>query len=162
MSTQKGIAYYHHPNLGNLIIESEGDSITRIGFWSEPCGTESLTPVLNQCLQELDEYFSKGRKFFTFNLGFRGTEFQNKVWRELINIPYGTTISYEELALRLGDIKSIRAAGVANGQNPIAIVVPCHRVIGKNGSLTGYGGGLENKQWLLEHEGAVLKQLSLF
>lgn len=162
MSVQKGIAWYQHQHVGNLIIESEGDSITRIGFWKEPNGVECLTPVIEQCLQELDEYFSKGRKFFTFNLGFRGTDFQNKVWRELINIPYGTTISYEELAIRVGDIKSIRAVGLANGQNPIAIVVPCHRVIGKNGNLTGYGGGLENKQWLLEHEGAVLKQLSLF
>lgn len=159
---QKGIAYYKDSSVGNLIIESEDNSITRIGFWKDTCGAESMTTVIEQCLQELDEYFSKGRKFFTFNLGFRGTEFQNKVWRELINIPYGTTISYEELAIRVGDVKSIRAVGLANGQNPIAIVVPCHRVIGKNGNLTGYGGGLEYKQWLLEHEGAVLKQLSLF
>jgi len=159
---QKGIAYYKDSSVGNLIVESEDNSITRIGFWKEACGAENLTPVIEQCLQELDEYFSKGRKFFTFNLGFRGTEFQTKVWHQLLHIPYGVTISYEELAIRVGDIKAIRAVGLANGQNPIAIVVPCHRVIGKNGSLTGYGGGLDNKQWLLEHEGAVLKQLSLF
>lgn len=162
MSTQKGIAYYRNSPVGDLIIESERESITRIGFWKEACGTESITPVIDQCLAELNEYFTKGRKFFSFNLGFRGTEFQTRVWQELLHIPYGTTISYEELAVRVGDIKSIRAVGLANGQNPIAIVVPCHRVIGKNGNLTGYGGGLENKQWLLEHEGAVLKQLSLF
>lgn len=162
MIVHKGIAYYRNSPVGNLIIESEDNSITRIGFWKETCGTGSLTPVIEQCLHELEEYFSKGRKFFTFNLDFRGTEFQTRVWHELLNIPYGTTISYEELAIRLGDVKSIRAVGLANGQNAIAIVVPCHRVIGKNGNLTGYGGGLENKQWLLEHEGAVLKQLSLF
>jgi methylated-DNA-[protein]-cysteine S-methyltransferase len=162
MSTQKGTAYYRNSPVGDLVIESEAESITRIGFWKEVCGVESLTPVIEHCLNELDEYFSNGRKFFTFNLSFRGTEFQNGVWQELLHIPYGNTISYEELAIRLGDVKAIRAVGLANGQNPIAIVVPCHRVIGKNGNLTGYGGGLENKQWLLEHEGAVLKQLSLF
>lgn len=91
-----------------------------------------------------------------------GTDFQVKVWNELLNIPYGKTISYEELAIRVGDIKSIRAVGLANGQNPIAIVVPCHRVIGKNGDLGGYGGGLDKKVWLLEHEGAIQEQLSLF
>ena len=80
----------------------------------------------------------------------------------MLNIPYGKTISYEALALRLGNIKSIRAVGLANGQNPIAIIIPCHRVIGKSGELVGYGGGLENKEWLLYHEGAILKQLTLF
>jgi len=161
-NSTKGLAYYNQTPVGNLIIESEGDTITRIGFLKENREAEYITPVIEQCISELEEYFSKGRKFFTFNLGFRGTAFQNKVWKELLNISYGNTLSYEDLAIRLGDVKSIRAVGLANGQNPIAIVVPCHRVIGKNGSLTGYGGGLENKQWLLEHEGAVLKQLSLF
>lgn len=80
----------------------------------------------------------------------------------MLTIPYGKTISYEELAIRIGNIKSIRAVGLANGQNPIAIIVPCHRVIGKSGSLVGYGGGLENKEWLLFHEGARLRQLPLF
>jgi len=162
MNSTKGLAYYNQTPVGNLIIESEGDTITRIGFLKENREAEYITPVIEQCISELEEYFSKGRKFFTFNLGFRGTAFQNKVWKELLNISYGNTLSYEDLAIRLGDVKSIRAVGLANGQNPIAIVVPCHRVIGKNGSLTGYGGGLENKQWLLEHEGAVLKQLTLF
>ena len=91
-----------------------------------------------------------------------GTEFQRTVWSELLTIPYGTTVSYEAIAVRIGDIKSIRAVGVANGQNPIAIIVPCHRVIGKSGEFVGYGGGIENKEWLLYHEGARLKQLTLF
>lgn len=162
MNFSRGRAYYNQTPVGNLVIESEEDTITRIGFLKETREAEYITPVIEQCIRELEEYFLKGRKFFTFNLGFRGTAFQNKVWKELLNISYGNTLSYEDLAIRLGDVKSIRAVGLANGQNPIAIVVPCHRVIGKNGSLTGYGGGLENKQWLLEHEGAVLKQLSLF
>ena len=84
------------------------------------------------------------------------------MWNELLTIPYGRTISYEALAIRLGNIKSIRAVGLANGQNPIAIIIPCHRVIGKGGTLVGYGGGIENKEWLLNHEGAILKQLTLF
>jgi methylated-DNA-[protein]-cysteine S-methyltransferase len=113
-------------------------------------------------LNELDEYFTARRKFFTVDLDLRGTAFQQRVWNELLTIPYGTTISYEALAVRLGNIKAIRAVGLANGQNPVAILVPCHRVIGKSGSLIGYGGGLENKEWLLYHEGALRKQLSLF
>jgi methylated-DNA-[protein]-cysteine S-methyltransferase len=80
----------------------------------------------------------------------------------LLTIPYGRTCSYEDIAIRVGDLKSIRAVGLANGQNPIAILVPCHRVIGKNGNLIGYGGGLDNKEWLLYHEGAIRRQLSLF
>ena len=95
-------------------------------------------------------------------MDLRGTDFQVKVWNELLNIPFGKTISYEELAIRVGNIKSIRAVGLANGQNPLAIVVPCHRVIGKNGELVGYGGGLDKKIWLLQHEGAMQKQLSIF
>ena len=120
------------------------------------------TPATDHCIKELDEYFFKGRKFFTVELDLRGTAFQRTVWSELLTIPYGTTVSYEAIAVRIGDIKSIRAVGVANGQNPIAIIVPCHRVIGKNGELVGYGGGIENKEWLLYHEGALLRQLSLF
>jgi methylated-DNA-[protein]-cysteine S-methyltransferase len=84
------------------------------------------------------------------------------VWNELLTIPYGKTISYLELAIRIGDINSIRAVGLANGQNPIAILVPCHRVIGKNGDLAGYGGGVDKKIWLLNHEGAFSEQLKLF
>jgi methylated-DNA-[protein]-cysteine S-methyltransferase len=91
-----------------------------------------------------------------------GSEFQNKVWNELLTVSYGRTISYLELAIRIGDINSVRAVGLANGQNPIAIVVPCHRVIGKNGDLIGYGGGMDKKLWLLQHEGAFADQLKLF
>ena len=133
-----------------------------LGFLWDPKQPEFRTPVIEQCISELEEYFSAKRKFFSFEMNLIGTDFQVKVWNELLNIPYGKTISYEELAVRVGDIKSIRAVGLANGQNPIAIVVPCHRVIGKNGDLGGYGGGLDKKVWLLEHEGAIQEQLSLF
>lgn len=157
----KGIAYYSSP-VGDLLIESEEEQIITLNFLKDSKQQEVRTPVIDQCIQELDEYFLKGRKFFTFEMGLRGTDFQKKVWNELLTIPYGKTISYEELAIRVGNIKSIRAVGLANGQNPIPIVVPCHRVIGKNGDLVGYGGGMDNKIWLLQHEGSLLQQLSLF
>ena len=133
-----------------------------LGFLWDPKQPEIRTPVIEQCISELEEYFSAKRKFFSFEMNLIGTDFQVKVWNELLNIPYGKTISYEELAVRVGDIKSIRAVGLANGQNPIAIVVPCHRVIGKNGDLGGYGGGLDKKVWLLEHEGAIRNSFRYF
>ena len=156
----KGIGYYASP-LGDLAITSREDKITSVSFLSGERSEEFLTPVIDQCISELDEYFFRGRKFFNVELQISGTEFQKKVWNELLTIPYGKTISYLELSLRIGDINSIRAVGLANGQNPLAIVVPCHRVIGKNGDLVGYGGGLDKKVWLLQHEGAFSEQLRL-
>jgi methylated-DNA-[protein]-cysteine S-methyltransferase len=156
-----GLAYYASP-LGELLIESADGKIITLNFLKDPKGEETYTSVIEQCILELDEYFYRGRKFFNVELNPQGTAFQKKVWNELMTISYGKTISYENLAIRLGNIKSIRAVGLANGQNPIAIIIPCHRVIGKGGSLVGYGGGLENKEWLLNHEGAILKQLTLF
>ncbi len=156
-----GIAYYSSP-VGDLLIESEDGKICTVNFVKQSRQEEIYTSVIEQCIFELDEYFYKGRKFFNVELNPRGTEFQKKVWNELLTIPYGTTVSYEALAIRIGNINSVRAVGLANGQNPIAIIIPCHRVIGKGGTLVGYGGGLENKEWLLNHEGAILKQLTLF
>lgn len=156
-----GRTYYSSP-VGELLIESKNDKITIVNFLKDTKREISITPVLAQCVEELDEYFFRERKFFTVELEPAGSDFQRKVWNTLLEIPYGKTVSYEEVAIRVGDIKSIRAVGLANGQNPIAIIIPCHRVIGKNGELVGYGGGLENKEWLLQHEGAILKQLSLF
>src|SRR6267154_2886710 len=156
-----GRAYYPSP-VGELLIESEHEKIITLGFLKDSKQEETRNPAIDQCIRELEEYFFQGRKFFSFALNLMGTEFQIKVWNELLSIPYGQTISYEELAIRVGNIKSIRAVGLANGQNPIAIVVPCHRVIGKSGELVGYGGGLDKKIWLLQHEGAMQKQLSIF
>lgn len=157
----EGRAYYHSP-VGDLIITSQGDKINGIHFLKEERGEMQMTPVIEQCIVELDEYFLKGRKFFTVELLLEGSPFQNRVWNELLTIPYGKTVSYMDLALRLGDINSIRAVGLANGQNPIAIIVPCHRVIGKDGDLVGYAGGIDKKLWLLQHEGAFAEQLRLF
>jgi methylated-DNA-[protein]-cysteine S-methyltransferase len=156
-----GVAYYHSP-VGDLLITSRDDKITAVNFLKSEKGEITLTPVIEQCISELEEYFFQGRKFFNIEIQFTGSAFQNKVWTELLTVPYGKTISYLELAMRIGDINSIRAVGLANGQNPIAIVVPCHRVIGKNGDLVGYGGGVDKKIWLLQHEGAFSEQLKLF
>lgn len=113
-------------------------------------------PAAARVIAELAEYFAGRRKKFTFPMAPRGTDFQRRVWSELRRIPYGRTMSYSELAARIGHPDAIRAVGRANGANPIAIVVPCHRVIGADGTLTGYGGGLDRKRFLLELEGALL------
>jgi methylated-DNA-[protein]-cysteine S-methyltransferase len=112
---------------------------------------------LTACVRQLDEYFNGTRKEFSIQLDLRGTEFQKRVWQELLNIPFGTTTAYLKVASSLGDKKALRAVGRANGQNPIVILVPCHRVIGTDGSLTGYGGGLWRKEWLLNFEGSRLQ-----
>jgi methylated-DNA-[protein]-cysteine S-methyltransferase len=117
--------------------------------------------LLKKCTRQFDEYFSGKRKIFELPIRQDGTEFQQKVWSELIRIPYGKTISYLQLAQRLGDVKSIRAAGSANGRNKLNIIVPCHRVIGSDGSLVGYGGGLHRKRWLLDLENKYANGVSL-
>ena len=112
-----------------------------------------ISLVIKKCIEQLDEYFAAVRTEFTIPVLQSGTAFQQTVWAELCNIPYGRTISYLELSKRIGNVKAIRAVGTANGSNCISIIVPCHRVIGSNGSLVGYGGDLWRKKWLLEHEG---------
>ena len=155
-----GLAYYSSP-VGELEIRSQGDAVTTVWYLKDAKQPEQRTPVIDQCIQELDEYFFKGRKFFDVKLELIGSTFQQKVWTQLMEIPYGRTTYYADIAIKVGDVNSVRAVGLANGQNPIAIIVPCHRVIGKDGSMIGYGGGLERKEWLLRHEGA-LNQLEIF
>lgn len=128
---------------------------------SEEKETDIIPEVLQDCVHQLNEYFSGERTQFDLILNPEGTEFQRKVWTELQTIPYGKSISYLELSKQLGDVKAIRAVANANSKNPLWIIVPCHRVIGSDGSLTGYAGGLYRKQWLLEHE-SPYKQQSLF
>lgn len=123
--------------------------------------SETIPDVLQPAVTQLQEYFNGSRTCFNFTLNPQGTAFQKKVWNALINIPFGKTLSYHQLAMQLGDVKAIRAVASANGKNPLWIVVPCHRVIGANGSLTGYAGGLWRKKWLLEHETPPVQQ-SLF
>lgn len=144
-------ASYKSP-LGFLILKSDGLAVNEI-FFSE-CNFQEQNPceALEKCKEQLDNYFAGNNFVFDFPLSPEGTEFQKKVWDELLKIPYGETITYMELAIRLGDAKAIRAVGTANGRNPIAIVIPCHRVIGAGNKLTGYAGGLDRKLWLLNHE----------
>jgi len=114
---------------------------------------EGLSAVIERAVTQLDEYFAGERREFDVPLMFVGTEFQKRVWRELLNVPYGATVSYGEMARRIGMPTAVRAVANANGANSISIFAPCHRVIGSDNSLTGYGGGIEAKRWLLELEG---------
>ena len=119
-------------------------------------GEGPASVVLARAREQLTQYFAKSRTAFELPLDPPGTAFQRRVWSALRTIPYGTTVSYSELARRLGDVRATRAVGAANGKNPIPIIVPCHRVVGARGELTGFGGGLDRKRWLLEHEGAIM------
>jgi len=138
--------------LGFLNLKSDGLSVTELFFSESEFQEKNDCDVLLKCEQQLADYFAGKVIDFDLPLAPEGTEFQNKVWNELLKIPYGETITYLELAVRLGDSKSVRAVGTANGRNPLAIVIPCHRVIGAGNKLTGYAGGLDRKRWLLEHE----------
>lgn len=143
--------------LGTAHITGTADHITRVTILDEADGTTGEAPaLLHACAQQLDEYFAGTRQTFDLPLQPQGTEFQQRVWNELTNIPYGETRTYQDLAHALGDPGAVRAVGAANGQNPLWILLPCHRVIGSDGSLTGYAGGLERKRWLLTHERRTL------
>ncbi|PIQ47937.1 MAG: cysteine methyltransferase [Cytophagales bacterium CG12_big_fil_rev_8_21_14_0_65_40_12] len=120
--------------------------------------------VVRKCKKQLTEYFQGTRTQFNIPIAPEGTDFQREVWQELLSIPFGKTTSYAKQSIKLGDVKKIRAVGSANGKNPIAIIIPCHRVIGSDGNLTGYAGGLDKKEWLLKHENSLpgMTQTSLF
>jgi len=151
--------YYASP-LGNIRITCNETCITELHFLhqEETTGTNNMDgapPVLQQALDQLIEYFQGLRKTFDLPVYQEGTDFQQRVWSELLNIPFGKTISYLTLAKRLGDPKAIRAAAATNGKNNIAIIVPCHRVIGSNNDLIGYASGIWRKRWLLEMEAKI-------
>ncbi|MFT3911887.1 MAG: methylated-DNA--[protein]-cysteine S-methyltransferase [Ferruginibacter sp.] len=155
------IVYYKSP-VGALCIKNDGKSITEVSFANrqekitvnedEISYAKTTSPIIKKCIKQLDEYFVGKRFDFELDLAQPGTPFQQSVWAELLKINYGKTLSYLTLSKRLGNVKAIRAVGTANGKNNIAIIVPCHRVIGSNGTLVGYGGDLWRKKWLLEHE----------
>jgi len=149
------IAYYDSP-LGWVKIQASSDAVTSIVLCKERkdeiCGK---SPILEECVRQLDEYFKGSRTKFELPINQQGTAFQQSVWKVLADIPHGVTVSYGDVAKKLGAPKSSRAVGAASGKNKVWVVIPCHRVIGSNGSLTGYAGGLDCKKWLLEHEGAL-------
>ncbi|WP_024769618.1 methylated-DNA--[protein]-cysteine S-methyltransferase [Aquimarina macrocephali] len=154
---------YIETPLGIATISGDEDGIASVSVTKESTNTPSkdIPLYLQKAVSQLEEYFEGQRTDFDLILNPTGTDFQKKVWDELLKIPFGKTVSYLDIAKRLGDPKSIRAAASANGKNPLWIIVPCHRVIGSDGSLTGYAGGLWRKKWLLDHENPV-KQQSLF
>ncbi len=159
-SSQK--AYYDSP-MGFLEIKVIDDYVCSILFVEKQKSSSQSHPLLTETISQLQEYFRGDRMIFDLPLKQQGTNFQLKVWSELLNIPFGKTYSYLQLSKKTGNVKAIRAVGTTNGKNMIAIVVPCHRVIGSDGSLTGYAGGLWRKQWLLDHEkNLVSKQQVLF
>ena len=146
--------------VGELLLVAEHDGLSGVYFETYRHGRraaadwERAPAALADARAQLEAYFAGGLIEFTLPLGPRGTPFQQRVWAELGRIAFGETISYGELARRIGDPLAVRAVAGANARNPIAIIVPCHRVIGADGSLTGFGGGLDRKRWLLDHEGA--------
>lgn len=153
---------YIETPLGYAKIIGNENGIASVSILDKSENTSEIIPeTLLDCVTQLKAYFNNQLKTFDLKLNPEGTEFQKNVWKQLALIPYGKTISYLDLAKQLGDAKTIRAAASANGKNPLWIIVPCHRVIGTDGSLTGYAGGLYRKQWLLNHE-SEHKQQTLF
>lgn len=162
---KEAVAYYKSP-IGFAKITGSTQGIESVSILDEAASTSlenntEIAPFLKPCITQLNEYFEGTRKTFDLQFNLKGTDFQKKVWKSLLEIPFGKTRSYLEQAKVLGDVKAIRAVASANGKNPLWILIPCHRVIGTDGSLTGYAGGLWRKKWLLAHENPV-KQGSLF
>jgi methylated-DNA-[protein]-cysteine S-methyltransferase len=154
--TEFNYKYISSP-LGEMEVKFDSNHIYSFEFIKEGENkkTETETPLTKLAAKQLQLYFAGELKEFDLPLQFTGTNFQKRVWAELAKIGFGKTISYLQMAIRLGDKKCIRAAASANSKNPFAIIIPCHRVIGTDGSLTGYAGGLTRKQWLLEHEARI-------
>ncbi|HEX5458475.1 MAG TPA: methylated-DNA--[protein]-cysteine S-methyltransferase [Steroidobacteraceae bacterium] len=163
MKTTSDTLYWHEIDsaVGRLLLAGDGESLIHVGFQSGPRPSRPMNGWIadaapfRTAIAQLDEYFAGKRRRFDLPLAPRGTEFQRRVWRTLTEIPYGQTVSYGELARRIAKPSASRAVGLANGANPLPIIVPCHRVIGADGSLTGFGGGLPIKRKLLALEGAA-------
>jgi len=149
--------YYDSP-VGTLRLKSNGQALTALDFVDEDASPSQQidSDILLQAIEQLDAYFKGQRKSFDLSLAPEGTDFQQQVWTQLKQIPYGQTISYGQLAAKIGDPNKVRAVGTANGKNPIPIIIPCHRVIGADQTLVGYSGGIDRKKYLLKHEGALL------
>lgn len=154
-------AYYNSP-IGAIEIVSDESSILELSF-AEKIGEahDNAPAILRNALSQIDDYFKGTRKSFELKLSFSGTAFQERVWRQLMKVPYGSTATYGEIARAIGNEKASRAVGGANNKNKLAIIVPCHRIIGTNGKLIGYEGGLWRKEWLLKHEKEINKRTLL-
>jgi methylated-DNA-[protein]-cysteine S-methyltransferase len=152
---------YLQTDIGYAEIKGDENGLQAITVFDGIKPSGIIPEVLEDAVYQLEEYFKGERQEFDLKINPEGTDFQKKVWQALMNIPYGKTLSYMDLSKKLGDIKAIRAVASANGKNPLWIVIPCHRVIGSNGDLIGYAGGLHRKAWLLAHE-SPYKQQKLF
>lgn len=144
-------AYYSSP-IGTIEVKGTLQGVISLYFIEENITSFEIPDCLKECITQLDEYFKGTRANFTLKLHIEGTDFRKKVWNKLIDIPYAETCSYMDIANAIGNKKAVRAVGGANHNNKISVIIPCHRVIGSNGDLTGYGGGLWRKKWLLNHE----------
>ena len=151
-SDKMALAYYESP-IGLIEVAGTERGVLSLDF-ADGAKVKAwpAAPILTECLKQIDEYFRGRRKEFILALDLRGTDFQKAVWRELLKVPFGKTTTYGSIARALGNGQAMRAVGGANHRNPVSIIVPCHRVLGADGNLIGYGGGLWRKEWLLAHE----------
>ena len=152
---EKQVYGYYNSPIGILEILATEKAIISLYFVEEATMVTGESAILKEAIIQLDEYFKGARKVFDLKYVITGTNFQKKVWDELIKIPCGETLTYKELAIKVGNEKATRAVGNANGKNAISIIIPCHRVIVSNKSLTGYAGGISRKRWLLSHEKSI-------
>jgi len=157
---ENNVAYFESP-IGIIELKANETALTGLNFVEEKIFSEKHTLILVNSIKQLNEYFIGKRTIFDLPLHPEGTDFQKKVWDQLLKIPFGATKSYLDIAHTMGNRKALRAVGNANGKNKISIIIPCHRVIGANGALTGFGSGIWRKRWLLDHEKKFI-QASLF
>jgi methylated-DNA-[protein]-cysteine S-methyltransferase len=147
---------YCRSELGLIEVGGTESEIVSVEFVERHRPEPASNAVVREGVRQIDEYMRGERRVFDLPLGLYGTDFQRRVWQQLLTVPYGQTATYQEIADAIGNPLAVRAVGAANGRNPISLVVPCHRIIGHDGHLVGYGGGLWRKEWLLRHEGALL------
>jgi methylated-DNA-[protein]-cysteine S-methyltransferase len=145
-------SYFKSP-IGLVQIGGTASEVTSLDFVERRREKTESNPLLDRGARQIAEYFTGKRHVFDLPIAYQGTAFQERVWAQLLKVPFGKTASYQDIARRVGNPLAMRAVGAANGKNPISLIVPCHRIIGSNGTLVGYGGGLWRKEWLLKHEG---------
>ncbi len=155
MMTEIHFGYCQSP-IGLIEVGGTSEAITSLCFVEQRRYESCQNSIVAEAIRQVSEYFLGTRREFDLHIALEGTDFQQLVWQQLLTIPFGHTVSYQDIANAIGKPRAVRAVGAANGRNPISIVVPCHRVVGSDGSLTGYGGGLLRKEWLLRHEGLLL------
>jgi len=150
-------SYFKSP-IGLVQIGGSASEVTSLDFLERRREKTESNPFLDRAARQIAEYFAGKRQVFDLPISYQGTHFQERVWGQLLKVPFGKTASYQDIARGVGNPLAVRAVGAANGKNPISLIVPCHRIIGSNGTLVGYGGGLWRKEWLLKHEGCQFRK----